>query len=76
MQHRQIQSSARLIRMVIDQILSAIDTEIAKLQQAKQLLSSTQDVFTTAGKRGRPRGSKNAPSPEKPASKRTMSAEG
>lgn len=62
--------------MSIEGILAAIDAEIAKLQQARQLLSNSTDVPTKGKKRDRPKGTRSTPSPEKPATKRTMSPEG
>lgn len=44
--------------MEVSRILAEIDAQIAKLQQARQLLSGTEVVRKTAG-RGRPKGSKN-----------------
>lgn len=64
-------------------ILSAIDTEIAKLQQARRLLTdaSATPAVSEAKRRGRPKGTNNAAktaavktAPAK--AKRTMSAEG
>ncbi len=44
--------------MEVSRIIEEIDTQIAKLQQARELLSGT---VTKVGKgRGRPKGSKNA----------------
>ena len=45
-----------------DNILSAIDAEIAKLQQARTLLAglSASPAPTEAPRRGRPKGTKNA----------------
>ena len=62
--------------MAIDQILSYIDTEIAKLQEAKRLLSDAPDVLSELPKRGRPKGSKKAGPVESAKPKRTMAAEG
>ena len=61
--------------MAIEQILAAIDAEIAKLQQARQLLANSSDEPTTGKKRGRPKGKKTTTSPDKPAVKRTLSPE-
>jgi hypothetical protein len=44
--------------MEVSRILAEIDAQIAKLQQARQLLSGTEVVRTSPG-RGRPKGSKN-----------------
>ncbi len=63
-------------------VLAQIDAEIAKLQQAKLLLSGgTAAVAAPAVKsgRGRPKGSKNAVKTvvaPKPAKKRSLSPEG
>ncbi len=43
--------------MAMSEVLAQIDAEIAKLQQAKSLLSGIEAVKTG---RGRPKGSKNA----------------
>ncbi len=64
--------------MEVSRILAEIDAQIAKLQQARQLLSGTEVV--RAG-RGRPKGSKNvSPSatvpPDAPVRKRKLSPEG
>jgi hypothetical protein len=64
--------------MEVSRILAEIDAQIAKLQQARQLLSGT-DVVVRAG-RGRPKGSKNvvakvAPEAAAPR-KRKLSPEG
>ena len=64
--------------MAMSEVLAQIDAEIAKLQQAKTLLSGVEAVRTG---RGRPKGSKNAvpaavaATPAK-KSKRTLSPEG
>lgn len=44
--------------MEVSRILAEIDAQIAKLQQARQLLSGTEVVRKSPG-RGRPKGSKN-----------------
>lgn len=66
-----------------DSILSAIDTEIAKLQQARKLLSeaSATPAVSEVKRRGRPKGTKNAAKTAAvktvPArAKRTMTEEG
>jgi hypothetical protein len=59
-----------LFSMAIDNILSQIDSEIARLQQARKLLSSLGTVTTSAG-----RNSAKA-STARPAKKRKISAEG
>ena len=59
-------------------IITAIDKEIASLQQARAILSGSTDLLPgiSKGKRGRPKGSKNvaAATPAKP--KRVMTEEG
>jgi hypothetical protein len=72
--------------LAITDVIAQIDAEIAKLQQAKMLLSSgmSSPASTAKSGRGRPKGSKNAAksaevkSPAKTAVKRTrkLSAEG
>lgn len=62
--------------MQTEQIIAAIDAEISKLQEAKELLSSGSASVTQKAKRGRPKGSKNAPVKEQGTRKRTLSAEG
>ena len=57
--------------MEVSRIIAEIDLQIAKLQQARELLSGTQPV--RAG-RGRPKGSKNA-TPATAAAARTGQAE-
>ena len=71
--------------MAMSEVIAQIDTEIAKLQQAKALLSGIEAVKTG---RGRPKGSKNVtakvdsgatPAPAAPAkgkTKRKLSPEG
>lgn len=57
-------------------IISTIDNEIARLQEARKLLENVPDA--TAGiivRRGRPAGSKNTPKAEEPRAKRVMSDE-
>jgi len=61
----------------MDQILSSIDAEIAKLEEAKRLLSGTPDLLSAVTRRGRPKGSgKAAPAAAPAKAKRVMSAEG
>ncbi len=64
--------------MEVSRILAEIDSQIAKLQQARALLAGTDAVRTTPG-RGRPKGSKNvakaAPEVVAPR-KRKLSPEG
>ena len=63
--------------MQTEQIIAAIDAEISKLQEAKELLSSgSVSSAPQRAKRGRPKGSKNAPVKEQSERKRTLSAEG
>ncbi len=73
--------------MAMSEVIAQIDAEIAKLQQAKELLSGVEAVKTP---RGRPKGSKNAgpaketrevesgptPTPAKGKAKRKLSPEG
>ena len=69
--------------MAMSEVIAQIDTEIAKLQQAKALLSGIEAVKTG---RGRPKGSKNVttknadpgptPTPPKGKAKRKLSPEG
>jgi hypothetical protein len=60
--------------MAISDLVAQIDAEIAKLQQARALLS--EGTVASVG-RGRPKGSKNAPAPAKAAkAKRRLSPEG
>ena len=68
--------------MNTQEIIKAIDAQIAQLQQVRELIAgSATPVVTLAPRRGRPKGSTNkaaatpAPSSVK-ASKRVMSAEG
>lgn len=51
--------------MALEDVLSQIDNEIAKLQQARAILAGTTDVLKQG--RGRPKGSKNAASAATPA---------
>jgi len=64
--------------MEVSRILVEIDAQIAKLQQARQLLAGTEVVRKSPG-RGRPKGSKNltkaAPETATPR-KRKLSPEG
>ena len=61
--------------MEVSRIIAEIDTQISKLQQARELLSGT---ITTSKGPGRPKGSKNAKATTKIAapSKRRLSPEG
>lgn len=60
--------------MQVNQILSEIDNEIARLQQARNILAGG----TGTGTKGRPRGASAAakPAKKKRGGKRRMSAEG
>jgi hypothetical protein len=61
----------------MDQILSSIDAEIAKLQEAKRLLSGSPDLLPAVVRRGRPKSSTKAASdPASAQPRRVMSAEG
>jgi hypothetical protein len=69
----------------MNDVIAQIDAEIAKLQQAKVLLSGVStpavSVPVKTGKRGRPKGSKNATTAATPAktaakAKRKLSPEG
>ncbi len=69
--------------MAMSDVIAQIDAEIAKLQQAKVLLSGEPAPVAPVktGKRGRPKGSKNAASAAVPAktagkAKRKLSPEG
>ena len=62
--------------MQTEQIIAAIDAEIAKLQEAKQLLSAGSSSVPGKAKRGRPKGSKNVPVKVPGTRKRTLSVEG
>ena len=63
--------------MNTEEILAAIDEQIAQLQQARELVSGSAFEEARAPRSGRPKGSTNkaAPAPVK-AEKRVMSAEG
>ena len=64
--------------MALQDVLTHIDTEIARLQQARALLAGTPDALKPS--RGRPKGSKNAAAEKAPAvakkGKRQLSPEG
>lgn len=62
--------------MQTEQILAAIDAEIAKLQEAKQLLSGASASVPQKARRGRPKGSKIAPVKDQGTRKRALSVEG
>ena len=61
--------------MEVDRIIAEIDTQIAKLQQARELLSGTAKVGKGPG---RPKGSKNAKTAARKSvsTKRKLSPEG
>jgi hypothetical protein len=61
--------------MDVTRILSEIDAEIARLQQARSALTGIAGSGTVAPRRGRPKGSKNS-APAKTARKRNISPEG
>lgn len=46
--------------MALNEVIAHIDAEIAKLQQAKTLLSGAESLLPVKNGRGRPKGSKNA----------------
>ncbi len=61
--------------MEVSQIIAEIDAQISKLQQARELLSSSLTVVRKGP--GRPKGSKNAVPPAAPAKRqRRLSPEG
>ena len=66
--------------MEVSKIIAEIDAQIAKLQQARELLSGGESL-PSARRPGRPKGSKNATStaaqaPPKKATSRNLSPEG
>lgn len=63
--------------MNTEEILVAIDAQIVKLQQVRELIAGAKTVEASAPRRGRPKGSTNKTSaaPAKVA-RRVMSAEG
>ncbi|ADW69417.1 hypothetical protein [Granulicella tundricola] len=65
--------------MALNQVLEHIDAEIARLQQARALLTDTPAAALKSG-RGRPKGSKNAVAAAAPTpaikGKRKLSPEG
>jgi len=61
--------------MDVGRILSEIDAEIARLQQARAALTTIAASGTVARKRGRPKGSVNKKS-AKPGRKRNLTPEG
>ena len=66
--------------MALEDVVAQIDAEIAKLEQVKALLSGgVAATLVEKGKRGRPKGSKNAAESvpaKKTAGKRQLSPEG
>lgn len=61
--------------MDVSRILSEIDTEIARLQQARSALTAIAGSGTVAPRRGRPKGSVNKKT-AKPRRKRNLTPEG
>jgi predicted NBD/HSP70 family sugar kinase len=61
--------------MDVSRILSEIDTEIARLQQARAALVGISSSGTVAPRRGRPKGSVNKAAPKK-RRKRNLTPEG
>ena len=66
--------------MALSEVIAHIDAEIARLQQAKTLLTGSEPAVVKSG-RGRPKGSKNAKSADGAAApaakgKRKLSPEG
>ena len=61
--------------MDVSRILSEIDAEIARLQQARAALTAINASGTVAARRGRPKGSVNKKS-AKPGRKRNLTPEG
>lgn len=63
--------------MDVSQILSAIDAEIARLQQARQAVAALEGASPIPQpRRGRPKGSTNAPAETPRKRKRNLSPEG
>ena len=65
--------------MDVNRILSELDSEIARLQQIRAALAGAagQEAAATASRRGRPKGSKNAPATGQASKKkRQLSPEG
>jgi hypothetical protein len=62
--------------MDVSRILSEIDAEIARLQQARAALSAIGASGTVAPRRGRPKGSTNKKAAAKPGRKRNLTPEG
>ncbi len=61
--------------MNMNEILSAIDTEISKLQQARAILTGYSDPIAAPTKRGPGRPKKISSEPAKKSAKRVMSEE-
>jgi hypothetical protein len=59
----------------VSRIIAEIDAQISKLQQARTLLAGTTAPTPGTGRRGRPKGSKNASTATAPH-KRKLSREG
>jgi hypothetical protein len=66
--------------MTYSDIIAAIDLELGKLNEVRELLAGTTNVLAAISKRGRPKGSLNKATAEKQtapvAVKRTLSPEG
>jgi len=63
--------------MGLKNILAELDAEIARLQQAKALLSSVEPSEAPAVRRGRPKKDAASPAPTKPGQKkRNLTPEG
>ena len=63
--------------MALKDILAQLDAEIARLEQAKTLLASSDVSTAPAGRRGRPKKDTASPAPTQPAKKkRNLSPEG
>jgi hypothetical protein len=62
--------------MDVSRILSEIDAEIARLQQARSALTAIGANGTVAPRRGRPKGSTNKTAAKKTTRKRNLTPEG
>ena len=66
--------------LALNEVIAHIDSEIAKLQQARTLLSGAETAAVVKNGRGRPKGSKNAKTQDAAAptakTKRKLSPEG
>jgi hypothetical protein len=62
--------------MDVGRIVSEIDAEIARLQQARAALTAIGASGTVAPRRGRPKGSVNKKAAAKPRRKRNLTPEG